>query len=72
VGVWLRAPRALTELVDVDGYASVEGSTPSNWHMGFAVADPDGQQRGDLAEAWLRQLCDAALHLDGYEADLAR
>lgn len=71
VGVWLKAPRALTELIDVDGYASVEGSAQSNWYMGFAVADPDGQGLGDLAEAWLRQLCDSALHLDGYEADLA-
>ena len=71
VGVWLKTPQALTELVDVDGYASVEGSAQSNWFMGFAMADPDGQRLSDLAEAWLRQLCDSALHLDGYEADLA-
>jgi hypothetical protein len=71
IGVWLKAPRALTELIDVDGYASVEGSAQSNWYMGFAMADPSGQRLGDLAEAWLRQLCDSALHLDDYEADLA-
>jgi hypothetical protein len=71
IGVWLKAPRALTELIDVDDYASVEGSTQSNWYMGYAVGEPDGQRLGDLAEAWLRQLCDSALHLDDYEVDLA-
>ena len=71
IGVWLKAARVLAELIDVDGYASVEGSAQSNWYMGFAMADPDGQPLGDVAETWLRQLCDSALHLDGYEADLA-
>jgi hypothetical protein len=71
VGVWLKASRALTELIDVDGYVSVEGSTQSNWYMGFAVGETDGQRLGDLAETWLRQLCDSTLHLDDYEADLA-
>ncbi|MGO9295139.1 MAG: hypothetical protein ACLP52_14910 [Streptosporangiaceae bacterium] len=71
IGVWLKAAQVLTELIDVDGYASVEGSAQSNWYMGFAMADPDGQPLGDVAETWLRQLCDSALHLDGYEADLA-
>jgi hypothetical protein len=71
VGVWLNTAQALTELIDVDGYAAVEGSTPSNSYRGFATADPAGQRLGDLAETWLRQLCDSALHLDGYEADLA-
>ena len=71
IGVWLKAAQVLTELIDVDGYASVEGSAQSNWYMGFAMADPEGQPLGDVAETWLRQLCDSALHLDGYEADLA-
>jgi hypothetical protein len=71
VGVWLKAPRVLTELIDVDGYSSVQGSPQSNWYTGFATADPNGQRPDGLAESWLRQLCDSALHLDGYEADLA-
>jgi hypothetical protein len=71
VAVWLKAPQALTELVEVDGFESVPGSTPSSWFMGFAVASPDGQPLAGVAQAWLRQICDAALHLDGYESALA-
>lgn len=56
----------------------IREGTPASRHihrfqafLAPAPADPDGQRLGDLAETWLRQLCDSALHLDGYEADLA-
>jgi hypothetical protein len=71
VGVWLRAPHALTELVEVDAFDTVAGSPQSNWFMGFAIASPDGEQVSEAALAWLRQMCDFSLHLDGYESALA-
>jgi len=71
VGVWLKAPRHLTELVEVDAFESVPGSVQSNWFMGFAIASAGGYRLADAAVAWLRQMCDSALHLDDYESALA-
>lgn len=71
VGIWLNAPRVLTELVDIDGFESVPGSHQSNWFTGFAMADPDGQPVVGMAEAWLGQMCDSSLHLDDREAALS-
>ena len=70
VGLWLKAPHALTELVVVDAFDTVPGSPQSNWFMGFAVASPDGEQVSGTALAWLRQMCDSSLHLDDYESAL--
>ncbi len=70
VGVWLKAPRALTELVEVDAFDTVAGSPQSNWFMGFAIAGPDGEQMSETALAWLRQMCDSSLHPDNYESAL--
>jgi hypothetical protein len=69
-GVWLEAPRGLTQLVEVNGFESVPGSAQSLWFMGFAEADAAGQQPHRMAVAWLRQMCDSALHLDDYESAL--
>ena len=71
MGIWLNAPRALTELVEIDGFESVPGSLRSNGFAGFAVADPDGQPVSGMAEAWLRQMCDSSLRLDDREAVLS-
>jgi hypothetical protein len=71
VGVWLRAPHALTELVEVDAFDTVAGAPQTNWFTGFAVASPDGEQVSGMALAWLRQMCDSSLHLDDYESALA-
>jgi hypothetical protein len=71
VGAWLKAPHALTELVEVDAFDTVAGSPQSNWFMGFAIASPDGEQASEAALAWLRQMCDSSLHLDNYESALA-
>jgi hypothetical protein len=71
VGVWLKAPHALTELVEVDAFDVVAGSSRSNWFMGFAVASSEGEQSSGMVQAWLRQLCDSSLRLNNYEADLA-
>lgn len=71
IGVWLKTPHHLTELVEVDAFDSVPGSAQSNWFMGFAVSSRQGEPVSDVALAWLRQLCDSALHLDDYESALA-
>ena len=69
--MWLKAPHALTELVEVDAFDTVAGSPQSNWFMGFAIASPDGEQASRTALAWIRQMCDSSLHLDDYESALA-
>ena len=71
--MWLKAPHALTELVEVDAFDAVAGSPQSSWFMGFAIASPDGEQASGAALAWLRQMCDSSvsLHLDDYESALA-
>jgi hypothetical protein len=71
VSIWLKAPRALTELVEVENFDVVAGSPQSNWFMGVAIASPEGVQSPDLIQAWLRQMCDSSLHLDNYEVDIA-
>lgn len=71
MGIWLNAPRALTELVEIDGFESVPGSLRSNVFAGFAVADSDGQPVSGMAEGWLRQMCDSSLRLDDREAALS-
>lgn len=71
IGVWLKAPRAMTELVDIDGFESVPGSAQLNWSMGFAMADPEGRPATGTAEAWLQHMCDSSLHLDDRAAVLS-
>ena len=71
VALWLNAPRALTELVEVDAFDVVAGSPRYNSFMGVAIASPDGVQLPAMVQAWLRQMCDSSLHLDNYEADIA-
>ena len=70
VGVWLKAPQSLTELIEVDAFNAVAGSPQTNWFMGFAIASPDGEQAPGTALAWLRQMCDSSLHLEDYESAL--
>jgi hypothetical protein len=72
VGVYLDAPHEMTELVDSGGLVKVPGSTPRNWFMGWALADPDAQPAPGLVRRWLTDLCDYALCLNGYENVLAR
>jgi hypothetical protein len=67
VGVVLKAPRGMAEVVDTEGLTPLEGSYPSNQFMGWAVADPDGEPAAAIAVEMLRQMCDYTLNLDGYE-----
>lgn len=71
VGIWLKAPHALTDLVEVDAFDTVAGSPLTNWFMGFAIGGPDGEEAAGTALAWLQQMCDSSLHLDQYESALA-
>lgn len=71
VALWLEASTSLTELVDIDGLGVVAGSPQLSDFTGYAVAEADGQDRGRLALAWLRIMCDSCLHLDGSATALA-
>jgi hypothetical protein len=70
-GIWLNAPRAMTELVDIEKLTVVKGSAQSNQFMGWALADPGGKTAAATTVDFLTQLCDHTLHLDGYESLLA-
>jgi hypothetical protein len=66
-GLWLATSSGLTQLIDAEGLNSIEGSHISRWYDAYATADLDGEEPNELATRWLAQLCDGALHLDGYE-----
>lgn len=67
IGFWLATSSDLTQLIDINGLTYVEGSHLSRWYDAYAVTDGEGKEREEMAADWLTQLCDVALHLDGYE-----
>jgi hypothetical protein len=70
VGVWLKTPRDMAELVDPEGLEPLPGSPQSNSFTGWALADPAGEPVPIAAVELLRQMCDYTLNLDGYEPAL--
>jgi hypothetical protein len=72
VGVWLTTQRSMTELVDVEQLKTVQGAMPSSQFIGWALADPNGEDADGAAVDWLTAMCDNTLHLDGYEPVLER
>jgi hypothetical protein len=70
VGIQLSAHRSLTEIVDACDLRSVAGSQPSNWFLGYLIAEPDGSEPAEAGVELLTRLCDHGLHLHGYEAVL--
>jgi hypothetical protein len=67
IAVWLESRPDLSTLVDLAGCRQLRGTHVSPWFGGYAVADGTGDPPGALAVEWLRQMCDDALRLDGYE-----
>jgi hypothetical protein len=67
IAAWLEGRPDLSTLVDIAGFRRLGGTQMSPWFGGYAVADGDGEPPSSLAVEWLRQMCDDALHLDGYE-----
>ena len=55
---------ALANLVDVGNLPTLQGATPSNQFLGYAIADPAGKPNDDVARDFLRQLCDYDLQVD--------
>lgn len=70
-GVWLNAPRAITELVDTGPLRAIKGSAVSNQFIGWALADPIGNGPADTSLDWLTQMCDFTLRLNDYEPTLS-
>jgi hypothetical protein len=70
VGVVLRTPRAMVEVVDWGDLKVLPGSQQSNMFMGWAIADPAGQSAAVTAVELLRNMCDYTLNLDQYEPAL--
>lgn len=65
VGIMLQSQKpALADLVDVGNLPTLQGATPSNQFLGYAIADPAGKPNDDVARDFLRQLCDYDLQVD--------
>ena len=71
IGVMLRAPRSMTELVDAGELRALPGASQSNQFLGYAIADLAGKSCHDVACDMLRQLCDHTMHLGDFEHVLA-
>ncbi len=71
LGLWLRAPHSMLDLVDLGDFHVVPGSPTSNWFISFAIAEQLGKPARIVAADMLRQMCDYTLHIDGYESLLA-
>jgi hypothetical protein len=71
LGIWMRAPRTMTDLVDTGTLSEIPGTHISNAFVGYVVADPEGGDAREAASALLTQMCDYTLHLDAYEPLLA-
>jgi hypothetical protein len=71
LGVQIEAYRSISELIDAGPLHPVAGSWQSNSFLGYMIADRDGKQSGDASLDLLRRVCDHALHLHGYESELA-
>jgi hypothetical protein len=67
IAVWLEGRPDLSTLVDITGCRRLRGTQGSPRFGGYAVADRNGDPPAALAGEWIRQMCDDALHLDGYE-----
>lgn len=63
VAAWLDAATVLTELVDIDGLAVVPGSQQRAWFTGYAIAQEHGHDTEQLANTWLKRICDSSLFL---------
>ncbi len=68
LGIWLNAPRSLSELVDTGTLKPLPGSALVNAFTSYAIADPGGKPATTTAVDILAQLCDFTLHLDSWES----
>lgn len=71
LGVQLKTPHSMAELVSFEGLKILEGAQPVPWYMGWTIADPAGRRPEQAAIELLRNMCDYTLHVDEYEAILA-
>jgi hypothetical protein len=71
LGILLKTPHNMADLVSFKGLKILEGSQPSPWYMGWAIADRSGKPHAQVAIELLRSMCDNTLHVDEYEAVLA-
>ncbi len=70
-GVWLTASQSMTELVDIRDGQLLPGSPPSRSFYGSTPVDQAHRSAAAQARVWITEMCDEALHLDGYEPALA-
>jgi hypothetical protein len=71
LGVNLKTPHNMVDLVSFKDLKILEGSQPSPWYMGWTIADRAGEPPVQVAKELLRNMCDYTLHVDDYEAILS-
>ena len=72
LGVRLDAHPSIAELVDVHDLVPVPGSSISASFLSYVIAERGGQPPKKVAAEVLRVWCDHALHVEGYDGQLAR
>jgi hypothetical protein len=70
LGVQLKTPHSMAELVSLEGLKILEGAQQTPWYVGWTIADPAGRRPENAAIELLRNMCDYTLHVDEYEAVL--
>jgi hypothetical protein len=71
-GFALAAGHSLTELIDTSSFRPLNGSTPSNSIISYAVAEHPGEDAETLAMAVLSLWLEHGLEVEGYESELDR
>lgn len=71
LGMELKAPHSISDLVDLEGLKVLEGSQSPPWYMGWTIADRAGRPPAQAAVELLRGMFDYTLHVDEYEEVLA-
>jgi hypothetical protein len=65
IGILLQSQKpALADLVDAENLPTLQGASPSNQFLGYAIADLAGKPNNGAARDFLRQLCDYDLQVD--------
>ena len=72
LGVSLEAGQSVGELIDAGEFTPVAGSPTSRSFVSYVIAERGGKPADRVALDMLRGWCDHALHIHGYEAELAK
>jgi hypothetical protein len=70
-GFLLEAREAITEIVNPGGIRALPATYVVPEYSGFAIADPDGLNKDDMAAKMILDLSERILHLDGTQEEMS-